>query len=85
MTIFLTARFAVRPGSREKCEQAVREFIAYIQANDPDAFRHFFIFQDEAARDQHRASDGVKRFTDALYPELVVPVAFTEYTLVAST
>ncbi len=46
---------------------------------------HFFIFQDQAARDLHANSEGVERFTAVLYPETLAPVEFTEYTVVATT
>jgi len=99
MPVFMTARFKVKPESREKCEQAIREFIEYIRANepgtmrysslqqadDPLSFLHFFIFTDRAAREKHSNSEGVQRFTSVLYPELQAPVEFTEHTLVAST
>jgi quinol monooxygenase YgiN len=105
MPVFMTARFAVKPESREKCEppgfagRAIREFIAYVKANepetrlyvslqqagDPTSFLHHFIFEDAAARERHSNSEGVRRFTGVLYPELLAPVEFTEYTLVAST
>jgi quinol monooxygenase YgiN len=99
MPVFMTARFKVKPESREKCEQAIREFIDYIKANEPGTMRytslqqaddplsylHFFIFADKAAREKHSSSAGVQRFTSVLYPELQAPVEFTEYSLVAST
>jgi quinol monooxygenase YgiN len=99
MLVFMTARFNVKPESREKCEAAIHEFIDYIKANepgtlrytslqqadDPNAFMHFFIFQDAAAREKHANSEGVNHFTSALYPETLAPVEFTEYTVVAST
>ena len=99
MPVFMTARFKVQPAAREKCEQAIREFIDYIKANEPGtmrytslqqagdrtSFMHFFIFQDAAAQDKHANSKGVKRFTDVLYPETVAGVEFTEYQVVAST
>jgi len=99
MPIYMTARFKVKPESLEKCQQAIHEFIEYIKANEPDtrlyesvqetgdatSFLHYFIFENEAAREKHSSSDGVKRFTGILYPELLVPVEFTEYTLIAST
>jgi quinol monooxygenase YgiN len=99
MPVFMTARFIVRPEAREKCEQAIREFIDYIKANepgtlrytslqqadDPTSYMHFFIFQDEAARDKHANSEGVSRFTSVLYPQTLAPVEFTEYKMVAST
>jgi quinol monooxygenase YgiN len=99
MPIYVTARFQVRPEARERCEEAIREFVAYIkehepgtllytsvhEQDDPTRFLHFFIFQDETAREKHRTSDGVRRFTEVLYPETIAGVEFTEYTVVAST
>ncbi|HJZ49343.1 MAG TPA: antibiotic biosynthesis monooxygenase [Roseiflexaceae bacterium] len=99
MPIYQTAQFEVRPEALERCEQAIREFVAYIQANepgtllytsvhaagDPASFLHFFIFEDEAARERHRTSEAVRRFTDTLYPELLAPVEFQEYSAVATT
>jgi len=99
MPIHQTARFTVRLESLAKCEQAIREFVAYVKANepgtllyvslqqhdDPTSFLHYFIFQDEAARDVHANSVGVKRFTDVLYPETLAPVEFVEYSVAATT
>ncbi len=97
--IYQTARFKVRAEALERCEAAIREFVAYIKANepgtllytsvrendDPTSFLHFFIFVDAAAREKHRTSDGVRRFTDVLYPETLAGVEFTDYSGVAST
>jgi quinol monooxygenase YgiN len=99
MPIYQTARFQVRPEAVERAEEANHEFVNYIlghepgtlvytvhqQEHDPTLFLSFMIFQDEAAREQHRGSEGVRRFTEVLYPELLAPVEFTEYTVVAST
>jgi quinol monooxygenase YgiN len=99
MTIYQTARFKVRAEALERCEAAIREFVAYIKANepgtllytsvrekdDPTSFLHFFIFEDAAARERHRTSDAVRRFTDVLYPETLAGVEFVEYSGVAST
>ncbi len=99
MAIHQTARFKVKPESLQKCEQAIRNFVQYVKDNepgtllytsvqekdDPTSFLHYFIFQDEAARNIHANSDDVNRFTSILYPETVAGVEFTEYTVVDST
>ena len=99
MPIFKTAQYQVRPESVDKCTEANREFIAYVKTNepgtlrytclqrvdDPTSFMNFMIFQDAGAEEQHRKSEGVRRFTEILYPETVAGVAFTDYATVAST
>jgi quinol monooxygenase YgiN len=99
MNIHQTARFQVKADQLEECKAAIIEFVAYVHANepgtllytslqqqdDPTQFVHYFIFQDEASREIHSSSEAVQRFTDILYPRLVTPVEFTEYSLFAST
>jgi quinol monooxygenase YgiN len=99
MTITMTARFQVRPDGLEEARQAIREFIDYIRENEPRTriytsvhetgdetrFLHYFIFEDAAAMQVHRDSEGVKTFTGILYPLLVDGVQFTEYQEFAST
>ena len=99
MTIYMTASFQVQPEARASCERVIREFVEYVRLNEPRTrlytsvqetadstrFLHFFIFEDEAAREVHSNSDAVNRFTEALYPACVAPVEFTEYRLVATT
>ena len=99
MTIHQTARFQVQEKYLAECIAAIEEFVAYVRANeagtllytslqqqdDPTQFVHYFIFQDEAARNLHANSEAVKHFTDILYPRLVASVEFSEYTLLAST
>ena len=99
MPIFRTARYQVKADSVERAQQANRLFVEFVKANepkthvyaalqqgdDPTKFMNYMIFEDEAAEERHRSSDGVKRFTDALYPLLVADVAFTGYSILAST
>jgi len=99
MPIHQTAYFVVRDDAMEVCEQAIREFVEYVRANEPDTllytslrekeepnhFLHYFIFRDETARDLHSNSEAVKRFTELLYPNLVAPVEFMEYEVFADT
>jgi len=99
MTVHQTARFQVQEKYLDECIDAIEEFVAYVRENeagtllysslqqmdDPTQFVHYFIFKDEAARDVHANSQAVKRFTDILYPRLVAPVGFTEYSLLTST
>jgi quinol monooxygenase YgiN len=88
----------VKPTSLDQCKKAIEEFVDYIRANEPETrmytalnqsddltkFLHFFVFEDEAARDRHSNSEAVQRFTAILYSECLAPVEFTEYQLVAA-
>jgi quinol monooxygenase YgiN len=99
MPIYQTARFQVRPESLAKCREAIKEFVRYVrdtegntllyvalqEKDDPTKFFHYFIFQDEVARERHEDSDAITRFTSILYPETLAPVEFTEFTIVATT
>ncbi|GEM_PF-5362541 len=38
MPIYMTARFAVQEGKLPVCEQAIREFVAYVRENEPNTF-----------------------------------------------
>lgn len=97
--IHQTAYFVVRDDALDVCKKAIREFVDYVRANEPDTllytslqekenpnhFLHYLIFKDEAARDRHANSEAVNRFTGILYPNLVAPVEFTECELFTST
>jgi quinol monooxygenase YgiN len=99
MPIYQAAHFAVRPEALDECLEAIRVFVTYVGENepgtltytalqsvdDPTRFMHTFIFEDEAAREVHRASPAVQHFTSILYPNTLDGVEFSEYTLVATT
>lgn len=99
MAMYMTAQWKCRPGAEEKVEAALRRFVAAVKANEPgtriytalqqtgDAtgFLTYFIFEDDAARQFHRSTEWVQRFTEVIYPEHAEPVVFTEYRLIAST
>jgi quinol monooxygenase YgiN len=95
----MTAQFEAKKEALEVCKQAIQEFVDYVRANEPDTilytslqekenptrFIHYFIFRDEKAREVHSSSEAVNRFTSILYPNVLAPVEFTEYSNFAST
>ena len=95
----MTARFGVQKDALEVCKRTIQEFVDYVRASEPDTilytslqekenpsrFLHYFIFRDENAREIHSNSDAVNHFTNVLYPRLIAPVEFTEYSNFAST
>lgn len=99
MSIYMTARFEVQKEALDVCQQVIQDFVDYVRANEPETvlytslqekenptrFLHYFIFRDEQAREIHSNSDAVNRFTSILYPNLVAPVEFTEYSNFVST
>ena len=99
MSIHMTASFEVQKEALAVCRRAIEEFVEYVRTNEPDTllytsleekehmgrFLHYFIFRDDQARELHSSSDAVNRFTGILYPHLVAPVEFTEYTVFANT
>ena len=92
------ARYQVRPEALERCLAAIREFVAYVRANepgtlryevwqqreDPTRFVHIFVFRDADADRIHSESAAVKKFAGVLYPECLAPVEFIDYQLMAS-
>lgn len=87
------ARYQVRPEALDKCLAAIREFVAYVRANeagtlrydvwqeqnDPTRFVHIFTFRDADADRIHSESAAVKKFSSILYPECLAPVEFVDY------
>jgi quinol monooxygenase YgiN len=99
MPIYTIAEYHVRSSSVDKVKQAIEEFVAYVRTaepgtrvyaawqkqDEPAQFVHLFIFENEAALEQHSNSAAVKRFEAAYRPELVGgDVRFTDYNLVAA-
>jgi quinol monooxygenase YgiN len=92
------ARYQVHPEALEKVLAAIREFVAFVRANesgtmryevwqerdDPTRFVHIFIFRDAEADKLHSESPEVKKFASILYPECLEPVEFIDYRQVAS-
>jgi len=98
MAIYQTGAYQVNPSAVDKVKQAIKDFVRYVQANepgthmylawqqkdDPTRFLHPFIFEDAAAQTRHGQSDAVKRFEAIYSPELVGgDVVFTDYELVS--
>ena len=93
-----TARFAVHPDARERCEAAIREFVSALddepgtrvyvalrERGDPTRFLHVMVFDDEAADERHRHAEHTKRFVETLYPHTLEGVAFNDFTMVDKT
>ena len=90
------ARYEVRPEALDTCLAAIREFVAYVRAQEPGALRyevwqeaehptrfvHIFVWKDAEANRIHGESAAVKKFAGILYPNCLAPVEFIEYTQV---
>jgi quinol monooxygenase YgiN len=98
MPIFKIARFEVRPEARDAVEQAMKEFAAHVAFElpgtswrtyrEPGESHHYISLiadDDEEAARRHRESPGTKKFVEALYPNVIGEVVFTEYEAVASS
>lgn len=98
MAVYETGSYQVNPQAVGKVKHAIKEFVRYVEANepgtlmylawqqkdDPTRFMHFFIFEDAAAQLRHGESEAVKRFESVYSPELVGgEVVFTDYELIA--
>jgi quinol monooxygenase YgiN len=96
--LYQTGGYQVKPSAVNKVKQAIKDFVAYVKANepgtrmylawqqkdDPTRFLHLFIFEDAAAQARHGQSEAVKRFEAIYSPELVGgEVVFTDFELVA--
>jgi quinol monooxygenase YgiN len=92
------ARYQVRPDAVDRALDAIREFVAYVKANesgtlryeawqeknDRTRFTHIFVFRDADAEQTHSDSAAVKTFAGILYPLCLAPVEFVDFELVAT-
>jgi quinol monooxygenase YgiN len=99
MSIYRIASFHVRAESLERCKHRIEEFVQemkvgepgtrmYVSLQDqinPNHFMHVYAFADEAAESAHNSSDISRRFSEFLMPELVGPVSFGDFAVVAET
>ena len=98
MAIYESGAYRVKASGVEKVKKAIKEFVSYVQANepgtemylawqhkdDPTKFIHLFRFKDADAQARHGQSDAVKKFEAAYRPELVEgDVVFTDYEMIA--
>jgi quinol monooxygenase YgiN len=98
MPLYQTGGYRVKPSAVNEVKQAIKDFVAYVQVNepgtlmylawqeksDPTRFLHLFIFADEAAQTRHGQSEAVRRFESVYSPELVGgEVVFTDYELIS--
>jgi quinol monooxygenase YgiN len=98
MPLYQTGGYRVQPSVVNKVKEAIKDFVAYVQANepgtqmylawqeksDPTRFLHLFIFADEAAQTRHGQSEAVRRFESVYSPELIGrEVVFTDYELIS--
>jgi quinol monooxygenase YgiN len=98
MPIYQTGGYQVKPAAVKKVKKAIKDFVRYVQANEPGTqmylawqqkddstrFLHLFIFKDAAAQARHGKSEAVKQFESVYSPELVgEEVVFTDYELIS--
>jgi quinol monooxygenase YgiN len=96
--IYQTAHYQVTADAVDDVVAAIKEFVAYVAANepgtrmyrawqqkdDPTSFVHLFEFADDDAHRLHGRSDAVKRFESVYQPVLAAgSVRFTDYVEVA--
>lgn len=96
--IYLKAEYRTKPDKAEFVANCAREFVAAINAHEPDtfyvayqeeddprSFTHFMSFADEAAERSHKQADYTNKFVAAIYPECEQEPVFTPFKLVAET
>ena len=98
MPIYQSGAYEVKASAVEKVKESIREFVNYVQANEPGTemylawqqkeeptrFIHLFRFKDANAQALHGQSEAVKKFEAVYSPELVGgDVVFTDYAMVA--
>jgi quinol monooxygenase YgiN len=96
--ILKIARFETKPDARSSIEAAVRAFAegvarelggtswtTYREKSHPDRWVSLIWAASEEADARHRNAAVTRKFVEALYPEVIGEVRFTEYEIVASS
>lgn len=92
------ARYQVGHDGLGRCLAAIREYVAWVRANEPGTllyevwqdreeptrFVHLCVFRDTAADRAHSESPALHKFTSIIGPECLAPVEFLDYGLVAA-
>ena len=93
------AQFQVEASFVERCEEAVRNFVRYVQQNergtilyisfqskqDRTQFVHLMVFENAEALAKHGLSPESKRMIELIHPHLVNHIASSNFERVAST
>ena len=92
------ARYQVGYDGLALCLSAIREYVAWVRANEPGtllyevwqerdnptSFVHICVFRDGAADRAHSASPALHKLTGIIGSECLAPVEFIDYELVAA-
>jgi quinol monooxygenase YgiN len=98
MPIYMTARYQVRPDKIEQTKTSIRQLVKHVKAHEPlttiyiaqqeilnpSKFMHLLRFEDETALKTHQSSPASAQFVKKVYPEVLKPLEFMEYNLIAT-
>ena len=98
MPIYMTAQYQVHPSQIKKFEVSIRLLVEHVKNHEPlttiyiaqqqilnpSIFMHILRFDDETARKIHQSSPASARFVQTVYPQILKPIEFMEYNLIAT-
>ena len=98
MSIYMTARYQVRPNKIEQTKTSIRQLVKHVKEHEPlttiyiahqeilnpSKFMHILRFEDETALKAHQSSPASAQFVKKVYPNALKPFEFIEYNLVAT-